>query len=192
MRAFNTLMMCLRGSVCLYQGEELGLPEADVPYEDLQDPYGVQFWPEFKGRDGCRTPMVWEALSENAGFGSGRPWLPVSSAQAALAVDQQEADPATMLHHYRRSIALRHAHAALILGDQSPLSAEGSLLTFTRTQGNEEIFCAFNLGWGKVTATLPEGSWDNLATELEGAVDQADGKAVLPGWGYAIFARKAA
>ncbi len=59
-RAFATLLMCLRGSVCLYQGEELGLPEADVAFEDLQDPYGIEFWPEFKGRDGCRTPMVWE------------------------------------------------------------------------------------------------------------------------------------
>lgn len=56
-RLFATLMMCLRGSVCIYQGEELGLPEAEVGFEDLQDPYGIQFWPEYKGRDGCRTPL---------------------------------------------------------------------------------------------------------------------------------------
>ncbi len=60
-RMFATLIMCLRGSVCIYQGEELGLPEADVAFEDLQDPYGIEFWPEFKGRDGCRTPMVWDS-----------------------------------------------------------------------------------------------------------------------------------
>jgi len=60
-RAYALLMMCLRGSLCLYQGEELGLPEADIKYDELQDPYGVEFWPEYKGRDGCRTPMVWEA-----------------------------------------------------------------------------------------------------------------------------------
>jgi len=59
-KIYATLLMCLRGSVCLYQGEELGLPEAEIAFEDLQDPYGIQFWPEFKGRDGCRTPMVWE------------------------------------------------------------------------------------------------------------------------------------
>ena len=53
--------MSLRGSVCLYQGEELGLTEADLAFEDLQDPYGIRFWPEFKGRDGCRTPMVWDS-----------------------------------------------------------------------------------------------------------------------------------
>ncbi len=61
------LLMTLRGSVCLYQGEELGLTEADLAYQDLQDPYGIQFWPEFKGRDGCRTPMVWDTPG-----GSGR------------------------------------------------------------------------------------------------------------------------
>ena len=80
-RCFTTLMMCLRGSACIYQGEELGLPEADVAYEDLQDPYGIQFWPEFKGRDGCRTPMVWEPSNDMGGFSSGaeaRPWLPVA------------------------------------------------------------------------------------------------------------------
>ena len=59
-RAYTVLLMCLRGSVCLYQGEELGLPEADLAFEELQDPYGIEFWPEFKGRDGCRTPMVWQ------------------------------------------------------------------------------------------------------------------------------------
>ena len=64
-RVFATLMMCLRGSVCLYQGEELGLPEAEVGFDDLRDPYGIEFWPEFKGRDGCRTPMVWEPSNQN-------------------------------------------------------------------------------------------------------------------------------
>ena len=56
-RLFATLLMCLRGSACIYQGEELGLTEASVAFDDLQDPYGIEFWPEFKGRDGCRTPM---------------------------------------------------------------------------------------------------------------------------------------
>ena len=49
-------------------GEELGLPEANVPFEDLQDPYGIEFWPEFKGRGGCRTPMVWKPSNQNGGF----------------------------------------------------------------------------------------------------------------------------
>ena len=71
LRVYLALMLSLRGSVCLYQGEELGLTEAYVPFEELQDPYGKRFWPKFRGRDGCRTPMPW--LSDNlyAGFSRG-------------------------------------------------------------------------------------------------------------------------
>ena len=74
-----SLLMTLKGSICLYEGEELGLTEADIAFEDLQDPYGIEFWPEFKGRDGCRTPMVWQAGAVNAGFSTAeKTWLPVS------------------------------------------------------------------------------------------------------------------
>jgi alpha-glucosidase len=62
------LLTSLRGSVCIYQGEELGLTEADIPFERLQDPYGIAFWPEFKGRDGCRTPMPWMAQEKFGRF----------------------------------------------------------------------------------------------------------------------------
>ena len=62
-RAATTVMLALPGSAYLYQGEELGLPEADLPFDALQDPYGKAFWPNFKGRDGCRTPMVWDMES---------------------------------------------------------------------------------------------------------------------------------
>ncbi|MCH2547373.1 MAG: alpha-amylase family glycosyl hydrolase, partial [Alphaproteobacteria bacterium] len=68
------LLCTLRGSVCIYQGEELGLPEADVPYERLQDPYGITFWPEYKGRDGCRTPMPWQTKAAHGGFSEVEPW----------------------------------------------------------------------------------------------------------------------
>ncbi len=82
-----SVLAALRGSICLYQGEELGLPEADLAFEDLRDPYGIRFWPAFKGRDGCRTPMVWEKGKKQAGFSSAKPWLPVPVEHQALAVD---------------------------------------------------------------------------------------------------------
>src|SRR5690606_5593907 len=66
-RAYLVLLMCLRGSVCIYQGEELGLPEAELAFEDLRDPYGIEFWPAYKGRDGCRTPMPWDPDERHAG-----------------------------------------------------------------------------------------------------------------------------
>ncbi len=165
-RLYATLMMCLRGSVCLYQGEELGLPEADITFEDLQDPYGKEFWPEFKGRDGCRTPMVWEKDAVYGGFSSAKPWLPVSSAQLNLAVDVAEHDPTALLHHYRRAIAFRRNHNALRDGVMTEVMAEGSLLSFRRINQNEEILCFFNLSDQPVNATVPAGDWVTIAGEL--------------------------
>ena len=88
LKVISALLMSLRGSVCLYQGEELGLGEAELNFDDLQDPYGIRFWPEFKGRDGCRTPMVWDD-SKNGGFSSAKPWLPVAKEPLSLAVSAQ-------------------------------------------------------------------------------------------------------
>lgn len=190
-RIYVTLLMTLRGSACLYQGEELGLPEADVAFEDLQDPYGIEFWPEFKGRDGCRTPMVWEIQSEHAGFGEAEPWLPVSFEQAAMAVDRQEANPQAILHHYRTVIALRHAHLALMIGDQANMTADGDLLTFVRSTEGEEIFCAFNLGDGDLSFQRPAGTWRDAATGLDGAVPPSEGEMALGPWQYCIAVKEA-
>jgi alpha-glucosidase len=137
-------MGSLRGTICLYQGEELGLPEAEVAFEDLQDPYGIRFWPKFKGRDGCRTPMVWDNSAANAGFSDGKPWLPVSALQAAMAVNVQTGDRTSMLNHYRAFLAFRRSHPALVKGEISFIEANDNLLAFTRTYGNEKMLCVFN------------------------------------------------
>jgi alpha-glucosidase len=167
-RQHVALMMCLRGSACLYQGEELGLHEAEVPFEKLQDPYGIEFWPEFKGRDGCRTPMVWTTQDEHSGFSTGEPWLPVSSAQTERAVDRLEADGQSMLHHYRRAIELRHTHPALTVGTQSEMTQLGPVLTFQRDDTSERVFCAFNLGAETQQVDLPLGNWRTIGQELGG------------------------
>ncbi|SMX31372.1 alpha-amylase family glycosyl hydrolase [Octadecabacter ascidiaceicola] len=170
LRAMTTLMMCLRGSACIYQGEELGLHEADVAYEDLQDPYGIEFWPEFKGRDGCRTPMVWEPSNSNGGFSTAdKPWLPVSSAHTQMSVAVQEDDPEALIHHYRRAIALRNANPALAKGEHDGVKADGSVVYFTRSLDGERIFCAFNLGEDAAGVALPSGSWTAIAQDLGGA-----------------------
>ncbi|MBT9385011.1 DUF3459 domain-containing protein [Pseudooceanicola sp. CBS1P-1] len=192
LRAYSTLLMCLRGSACIYQGEELGLPEAEVGYDDLQDPYGIEFWPEFKGRDGCRTPMVWEAGAPHAGFGYGKPWLPVSPLQAAMAVDTQSDEPNSLMTHYQRVIALRKAHPVLRTGTMEDLEAEGPLLHFLRRDGAEEIFCAFNLGTKTASVPLPAGEWSNIGKGLLGSAKRAQGldSVTLPGWGFVILKRE--
>ncbi|WP_378945573.1 alpha-glucosidase [Mesorhizobium sp. ANAO-SY3R2] len=154
LKVVSALLMSLRGSVCIYQGEELGLTEASLTFEDLQDPYGIRFWPEFKGRDGCRTPMVWSKDAAHGGFSPAKPWLPVPAEHLGKAVDTQEGDPASLLEHYRRFLAFRRAHPALAKGDISFLAADGDVVAFTRREGNEEIICVFNLGSAAATLDL--------------------------------------
>ncbi|WP_170444902.1 alpha-glucosidase [Ruegeria arenilitoris] len=187
-RQHAVLMMCLRGSACLYQGEELGLPEADVPFEHLQDPYGIEFWPEYKGRDGCRTPMVWAAQDEQSGFTTGAPWLPVSIAQAERAVDRMDADPQSVLNHYRRAIALRHEYPALMSGTQSDMRETGPILSFLREDDTQQVFCAFNLGDGAAEIDLPEGNWRCIGQDL-GAVE-AQGRATLAPSQFCLMVRE--
>jgi len=139
------MIASLRGSVCSYQGEELGLTEADIAYEDIQDPYGIAFWPQFKGRDGCRTPHPWLSNEKNAGFSSEKPWLPVSQEHYAKSVDVQETDPASVLNSYRHFSAWRKQNPALLYGDIKFIETEEPLLGFIRSFENEEIFVCFNL-----------------------------------------------
>lgn len=182
-RAFTTLMMCLRGSACIYQGEELGLREADVPFEDLQDPYGIEFWPEFKGRDGCRTPMVWTDSNQNGGFSTaGRTWLPVPSEHLHSSVKASEADPAALIHHYRKAISFRHAHRALMRGTMEEISVKGNVLQFLRREGNEIVFCAFNLNDEPAYVKLPKGKWTQIGQELNCAQAGPDGSVNLGPW----------
>lgn len=189
-RAYATLLMCLRGSVCLYQGEELGLPEAELAFEDLQDPYGIAFWPEFKGRDGARTPMVWEASNDGAGFSTGQPWLPVPPAHVALAASAQEG-PGSMLDHYRRAVALRRAHPALRMGAQSPLMADGDMVRFLRTGAGEQVFVAANLGGAEVRVPLPEGDWACLGEGLAVSVPAGAAEVALRAWDMCLLGRRA-
>jgi alpha-glucosidase len=151
------ILVALRGSLCLYQGEELGLTEAALGFEDLADPYGIRFWPEYKGRDGCRTPMVWEAAAPYGGFSSVRPWLPVPAEHLARAVHRQAGDPDSMLSHYRRLLAFRRAHPALRRGSIAIVESPEDVLALRREAEGERILCAFNLGPKTSSFRLPDG-----------------------------------
>ncbi len=177
-RTYLAVLLSLRGSVCLYQGEELGLNEADVAFEDLHDPYGIRFWPAFKGRDGCRTPMVWHARRRHGGFSDARPWLPVASEHAARAVDAQERDPDSMLGFYRRMIAYRASRPELVKGAFDVVEADEGFLSAIRTHGGNRLFTAFNLSERPREVILPAGAW---TADRDSPFDAGDG-AVLPPW----------
>lgn len=143
-KTLNAMLLSLRGSVCSYQGEELGLTEADIQQHELQDPYGITFWPRFKGRDGCRTPMPWDSSLEYAGFSSAKPWLPVSAKHLALSIDKQESNQASVLNAYRHFMQWRKTQAALRFGGIEFLSSSESHLVFVRRHGSEALLCGFN------------------------------------------------
>lgn len=150
-RQLMTLLGCLRGTVFVYQGEELGLPQSQVPFEAMQDPAGVRGWPQHPGRDGCRTPMPWRSQSPHAGFTIGQPWLPVDPAHAALAVDVQELDPDSPLRLTRHMLTLRRRHPCLRLGSFNARTTEGDVLIFERRHDADHCVAAFNLGERAVT-----------------------------------------
>ena len=160
------MQLSLKGTPCLYQGDELALTEADVPFELLQDPYGITFWPEFKGRDGCRTPMPWTSDAPNAGFTSGAPWLPVDPIHVVAAVSNQEIDPASTLNAARRLIAWRRNQPQLTRGEIVFFDAPEPILALRRDlTGHPGLLAVFNLGPDPVSFAWREAQG---ATALEG------------------------
>ena len=182
-----SLLLSMRGSVCLYQGEELGLTEAELSFDDLVDPYGIEFWPEFKGRDGCRTPMVWQTQSPLGGFTTAtRAWLPVPADHMTKCVDRETADPASLLNHYKAMLAFRRAHPALERGTIKTLDAPDGVLAFIREEDGEKLFCAFNMTDKPVTMAVPSGVM-LAASGAPGIIaEPANGSLSFPGFGAYI------
>ena len=139
------LLACLRGNIILYQGEELGLTQVDISFEQLRDPEAIANWPLGKSRDGARTPMPWSGGTLCGGFGSTAPWLPFGEANLARAAELQRGDPGSLLAHTRAVLALRQAHPALRHGRVLECRPDGPLLRLVREADGERLVCLFNL-----------------------------------------------
>jgi alpha-glucosidase len=177
----GALLLSLEGSICIYQGEELGQTESDLEYHELTDPQGIRFWPEDKGRDGCRTPMVWDATEPNAGFTVGRPWLPVKEAQAANAVAGQLGKSDSVLEFYRAMLRLRRETEELRTGRTRFFDVEEPVLAFTR---GGSVLCIFNLSPETHRVRLAGAGAMALA---QGAEHARDGTLTLHPNGFAIM-----
>jgi alpha-glucosidase len=149
----GSMLLSFEGSICLWQGEEVGQTDTELAFEDLTDPQGIAFWPEPIGRDNTRTPMVWDGTA-NGGFSRGKPWLPVKPAQLTRNVAGQEADAGSVLHHYRKVLAYRRATPALVSGKGRFHDLPEPILAFTRGEGDAAVTCVFNLGKEGATLTL--------------------------------------
>ena len=175
-RAYAALLMSMRGSVCLYQGEELGLPEADVPFEALQDPYGIRFWPEFKGRDGCRTPMPWEAQDEHGGFSTAEPWLPMPDAHKARAVGAQAGQGDALMAFYGAMLRFRATLPALAKGSMALMEGGEQVIAFTRSLEGKRVLVAINLSDAPAPFAPPPGRW----SALDAPFAPFDGQSLAP------------
>jgi alpha-glucosidase len=141
-----SLLPTLRGIICLYQGEELGLTETNVPKEKMKDPFGIFFYPYFAGRDGCRTPMPWESNKKNFGFTNNEePWLPVDEQYRSLAISAQEEREDSMLNYFRFFLEWRNRQPALKYGSVELIEVGDSILSFLRKTPDQELLCVFNI-----------------------------------------------
>ena len=139
------MLSAFEGTIGLYQAEELGQTETDILYEELTDPPGFRFWPDYKGRDGCRTPMVWDS-TPHAGFTSGQPWLPIKAPQQAKNVQGQLGRNDSVLHAYRSALAFRKSRPELVTGKTRFIDLPEPILAFHREGGDHRLTCIFNLG----------------------------------------------
>ena len=173
--------MSFEGTIGIYQGEELGQTETELTFDELTDPPALRYWPAVKGRDGCRTPMVWEADAPNAGFSNGKPWLPVKPPQAARAVDQQANDD--VLPFYRDMIAFRKASPALTHGKSTFFDLPEPIFAFTREAKGQTLTCVFNLS--KATHELNVEGQAVLTGPQNATLSKA--RLTLPGNGFAFL-----
>lgn len=181
------MISSLRGSVCSYQGEELGLTEADINFEDIKDPYGITFWPQFKGRDGCRTPHPWQHDLPNAGFSQEEPWLPISDDHIAKSVDLQEITIDSVLNSYRHFNYWRKESPSLLYGNIEFIESPESILAFIREYQGERILVCFNFTEKNQIFILKPSLAKSLISPLIGhklnAAKIVDNQLIFPAFG---------
>ncbi|HXA40415.1 MAG TPA: alpha-amylase family glycosyl hydrolase [Phenylobacterium sp.] len=181
------LLLSLKGTTLIYQGEELGLPQASLARDQLRDPVGDLYWPYTGGRDGCRTPMPW-APGHALGFTEGTPWLPAAAEHAGLTVQAQEADPESALAFSRAMIDFRKHSAAMTEGSLSFLDLPDPVLGFVRRDGDEAVACLFNMGAEPQFVDAPELAGAALLPVRAGDAELRGGSIGLSAWA-AVFLR---
>jgi alpha-glucosidase len=150
------LLLTLRGTPTMYYGDEIGMANVPIPPDRVRDPLEKNVPGKGLGRDPCRTPMQWDA-SRNAGFSYAEPWLPVAANYPHMNVQTESAQPASILHLYRKLIELRRAHRALSIGATASVTGAEGLLSYVRHDGGERFLVALNLGAkARVLALSPE------------------------------------
>ena len=178
-RVAAMLLLTLRGTPTMYYGDEIGMQDAIIPQELVQDPFEKRVPGIGVGRDPARTPMQWDT-SANAGFTRGAAWLPVSDYRRTNVAVEAD-DPRSMLALYRRLIELRRQRPELTVGDWRPVAADGDVLVYTRSYGDSQVLVALNLGATAHELPLVNPQRALLSTYLDRAHEAVSGHVELRG-----------
>ena len=136
------LMLSLRGTPIIYYGEEVDMQQYEISKSELKDPQGIRFWPEIKGRDGCRLPFPWDSKAPNQGFNKGaEPWLP---AENSLTLDQAIETENSTFNVLREMLKIRKASPALRNGNYRRVFNNGECLVFERKTEEQTVLIAAN------------------------------------------------
>lgn len=192
-----TVLLGLRGTPCIYQGEELGLPDQDLTYDELRDPYSKRVWPQWRGRDGCRTPIPWEHGAPHGGFSQEEPWLPMKQNHLRLSVDLQESNADSTLNFYRAFLPWRKQQAALCGTGALHIEQANNdaLLCFARegtstasgASGAPSLYCAYNFSAEPQSLKWPSGSKAKAPLAHPNGTAKRDGdRLILPPYGMAF------
>jgi alpha-glucosidase len=138
------LLLTLRGTPTIYNGDELGMPQVDIPRHRVRDPFERNVPGIGVGRDGCRTPMQWDS-SRNAGFSRVDPWLPLADDWRSTNVANLREDALSILNLYRRLLRVRKERPALSLGSYRSYAVDGDLLVYYREFDDSKLLIALNL-----------------------------------------------
>lgn len=168
-----TLLLTLKGTPFLYYGDEIGMRNISLKRAEILDPPGRKYWPIYKGRDGCRSPMQWND-TPHAGFSDVKPWLPVHPDYLRRNVVTQRADPDSIFNLTKKLLALRRAYPALIRGDFYPIQSPRGTLGYLRQTSQQSLLIRMNFKNHRVTCTLPDGPWELLLATSTGASGYLD------------------
>ncbi len=155
-RVAAMLLLTLRGTPTLYQGDELGIGKVIVPPDRVRDPKELREPGIGLGRDPSRTPMAWDR-SPHAGFSSTEPWLPLHVDWPIRNVEAESSRHGSMLTLYRELLTLRRAEPVLSIGDIELLDLGADILAYRRSHGDKRLLIALNLSAEPRTSPLPAG-----------------------------------
>ena len=148
-------MLSLRGTPIIYYGEEIDMQHYDISKSELKDSQGICFWPEIKGRDGCRIPFPWDSKSPNQCFNEGgKPWLP---AENTLTLDQAIVHENSTFNVLREMLKIRKASPALKNGKYRRIFNNGDCFVFERKTVEQTVLIAANFSTEEKIIELPSG-----------------------------------